>query len=80
MGSRASDELEGRISQTRRGLLCIKSKHGTQLAQSQFVPDRPLLPLYIGGQDSRIQSGLIQITIFVYDITLYLITSILRTP
>jgi hypothetical protein len=37
-------------------------------------------PLYIGGQVSRIRSGLIQITMFVYDITSYLITSILRTP
>jgi hypothetical protein len=36
-----------KISQTRRGLVCIKNKHGTQLAQSQSVPGRPLLaPLY----------------------------------
>jgi hypothetical protein len=28
-------------------------------------------PLYIGGQVSRIQSGSIQITIFVYDIISY---------
>jgi hypothetical protein len=28
-------------------------------------------PLYIGGQVLRIWSGLIQITVFVYDIVLY---------
>jgi hypothetical protein len=32
-----------KISQTRRGLVCIENKHGTQLAQSQSVPSRPLL-------------------------------------
>jgi hypothetical protein len=37
-GNRASDELEGWISQTRRGLVCNENKHGTQLAQSQSVP------------------------------------------
>jgi hypothetical protein len=46
-GNRASDELEGRISQTRKGLVCIEDKRGTQLAQSQSVPGRPLLaPIY----------------------------------
>jgi hypothetical protein len=36
-----------KISQTRRGLLYIKNKRGTQLAQSQSIPGRPLLtPLY----------------------------------
>jgi hypothetical protein len=38
-----------KISQTRRGLVCIENKCGTQLAQSQSqsVPGRPLLaPLY----------------------------------
>jgi hypothetical protein len=36
-----------KISQTRRGLVCIKNKRGTQLAQSQFVSGRPLLaPIY----------------------------------
>jgi hypothetical protein len=36
-----------KISQTRRGLVCIKNKLGTQLAQSQSVPGRPLLaPIY----------------------------------
>jgi hypothetical protein len=36
-----------KIRQTRQGLMCIKNKHGIQLAQSQFVPGRPLLaPLY----------------------------------
>jgi hypothetical protein len=35
------------ISQTRQGLVCIENKRGTQLAQSQSVPGRPLLvPLY----------------------------------
>jgi hypothetical protein len=36
-----------KISQTRRGLVCVENKRGTQLAQSQYVPDRPLLdPIY----------------------------------
>jgi hypothetical protein len=36
-----------KIRQTRRGLMCIENKRGTQLAQSQSVPGRPLLtPLY----------------------------------
>jgi hypothetical protein len=35
------------IRQTRQGLVCIENKCGTQLAQSQSVPGRPLLaPLY----------------------------------
>jgi hypothetical protein len=35
------------ISQTRRGLVCIENKCGTQLAQSQSVPGRALLaPIY----------------------------------
>jgi hypothetical protein len=42
-GNRASDELEGRISQTRQGLVCIENKRDTQLAQSQSVPGRHLL-------------------------------------
>jgi hypothetical protein len=36
-----------------------------------YVPGRPLLALYIGGQVSRIRPGSIQITIFVYDIISY---------
>jgi hypothetical protein len=36
-----------KISQIRRGLVCIENKRGTQLTQSQSVPGRPLLaPLY----------------------------------
>jgi hypothetical protein len=36
-----------KISQTRRDCACIENKHGTQLAQSQSVPGRPLLaPIY----------------------------------
>jgi hypothetical protein len=36
-----------KIRQTRRGLMCIKNKRSTQLAQSQSVPGRPLLaPLF----------------------------------
>jgi hypothetical protein len=36
-----------KISQARRGLVCVENKRGTQLAQSQSVPGRPLLaPLY----------------------------------
>jgi hypothetical protein len=38
-----------KISQTRRVLVCIENKRGTQLAQSQSVPGWPLLALYIGG-------------------------------
>jgi hypothetical protein len=35
------------ISQTRRGLVYVENKRGTQLAQSQSGPGRPLLaPLY----------------------------------
>jgi hypothetical protein len=35
------------VSQTRRDYVCIENKRGTQLAQSQFVPGRPLLaPIY----------------------------------
>jgi hypothetical protein len=60
-----------KVSQTRRGLVCVENKRGTQLAQSQSVPGWPLLALYIGGQVSRIQSGSIQITMSVYDINSY---------
>jgi hypothetical protein len=36
-----------KISQTRQGLVSIENKRGTQLAQSQSVPGRPLLaPIY----------------------------------
>jgi hypothetical protein len=36
-----------KINQKMRGLVCIENKRSTQLAQSQSVPDRPLLaPLY----------------------------------
>jgi hypothetical protein len=36
-----------KIRQTRRGLMCNENKHSNQLAQSQYVPVRPLLaPLY----------------------------------
>jgi hypothetical protein len=36
-----------KVSQTRRGVACVENKHGTQLAQSQSVPARPLLaPLH----------------------------------
>jgi hypothetical protein len=31
-----------KISQTRRGLLCVKNKSGTPSAQSQSDPGRPL--------------------------------------
>jgi hypothetical protein len=35
------------ISQKRQDLVCIKNKRGTQLAQSQSFPGRPLLvPIY----------------------------------
>jgi hypothetical protein len=33
-----------KIGQARRGLVCVENKCGTQLAQSQSVPSRPLLP------------------------------------
>jgi hypothetical protein len=36
-----------KVSQTRRGLVCVENKRDTQLAQSQSVPGRPLLaPIY----------------------------------
>jgi hypothetical protein len=36
-----------KVSQTRHDYACIKNKHGTRFAQSQSVPDRPLLaPIY----------------------------------
>jgi hypothetical protein len=36
-----------KVSQTRRDLVCIENKCGTQLAQSQSIPGRPLLtPIY----------------------------------
>jgi hypothetical protein len=36
-----------KIRQTRRGLMCLENKCGTQLAKPQPVPGRPLLvPLY----------------------------------
>jgi hypothetical protein len=36
-----------KIGQTRRGLVYAENKRGTQLAQSQSIPGRPLLaPLY----------------------------------
>jgi hypothetical protein len=68
-GRRMNSKVE--IGQTRRDYACIENKHGTQLGQSQSVPGRPLLALYIGGQVSRIRSGLIQITVSVYDINSY---------
>jgi hypothetical protein len=61
-----------RISQTRRGLMCVENKRGTPLAQSQSVPSRPLLaPLY-RCQVSRNRSSSIQITMYVYDVISYL--------
>jgi hypothetical protein len=39
--------LNVKISQMRRCFVCIENKCGTQLAQSQSAPDRPLLaPIY----------------------------------
>jgi hypothetical protein len=35
--------LKVKISQTRRDLVCVENKHGTQLAQSQSIPGWPLL-------------------------------------
>jgi hypothetical protein len=61
-----------KIRQTRRGLTCVENKSGTQLAQSQSVPGQPLLPLYIGGQVSRIWSGSIQITMSIYEVISYI--------
>jgi hypothetical protein len=59
------------VSQTRPDYVCIENKRGTRLTQSQSVPGQPLMALYIGGQVSRIRSGLIQITVPVYDIISY---------
>jgi hypothetical protein len=36
--------LKVKIGQTRRSLVCVEDKRGTQLAQSQSVSGRPLLP------------------------------------
>jgi hypothetical protein len=68
-GDRASDELEGKISQTR----CVsKINMGVNLACFQSIPHRPLLaPIYIGGQVSRIGRDPIQITISTYDMNSY---------
>jgi hypothetical protein len=39
--------LKVKFSQTRRDYACIENKRGTQLAQSQSIPGRPLLaPIY----------------------------------
>jgi hypothetical protein len=44
-GHRMNSTVE--VSQTRRDYACIENKCGTQLAQSQYVPSRPLLvPIY----------------------------------
>jgi hypothetical protein len=41
-----------KVSQTRRVYVCIENKRGTQLAQSQSVPGRPLLdPIWPGLKD-----------------------------
>jgi hypothetical protein len=57
-----------KISQTR----CVsRISVVLNLAQSQSVPGRPLLPLYIGGQVSRNRSGSIQITTSLYDTDSY---------
>jgi hypothetical protein len=59
--NRASDELEGKISQTR----CVSRVNvEVNLAYFQSVPDRPLLA-------SRNRSGSIHITISVYDMDSY---------
>jgi hypothetical protein len=44
-----------KVSQTRHDYACIENKHGTQSAQSQSIPGRPLLaPIYrwLGFKDS----------------------------
>jgi hypothetical protein len=49
LGSGRGREMNSKvkIKQTRRGLARIANKRGTQLAQSQSIPGRPLLtPLY----------------------------------
>jgi hypothetical protein len=70
-GKRRRMNLKVKIYQTRRGLVCIENKRGTQLAQSQSVLGRPLpTPIY-RWQVSRIRSGSIQITLSVYDIISY---------
>jgi hypothetical protein len=57
-----------RISQTRH---VSRIYMVVNLAYSQSVPGRLSWPLYIGGQVSRNQSGLIHITVSVYDINSY---------
>jgi hypothetical protein len=45
IGHRMNSKVK--VSQTRRDYACIENKRGTQLAQSQSVPGRPLLaPIY----------------------------------
>jgi hypothetical protein len=60
-----------KVNKTRRDYACIENKRGTQLSQSQSIPAGLSWPLYIGGQVSRIRSGLIQITVSIYDINSY---------
>jgi hypothetical protein len=57
-----------KISQTRR---VSRINVVINLAYSQSVPERPLLPLYICGQVSSNRSGSIHITILVYDMDSY---------
>jgi hypothetical protein len=68
LGKRASDELEGKISQTRRVSIISVVLNWFNLNLSLAGLS---WPLYIGGQVSMIRSGLIQITVSVYDINTY---------
>jgi hypothetical protein len=44
-GRRMNSKIK--ISQTRRGFMCVENKRGTQLTQSPYVPGRPLMaPIY----------------------------------
>jgi hypothetical protein len=68
----ASDELEGKDSdKKRRNLVCVENKLVDNWLNLNLSLAGLSWPLYIGGQVSRIWSGSIQITIFVYDIISY---------
>jgi hypothetical protein len=68
-GEGAPDELEGKDQSNKA---CNENKCGAGLGSISICPWHGLSwPLYIGGQVSRIRSGSIQITVYVYDINSY---------
>jgi hypothetical protein len=64
-----SDKLEGKDQSNKA---CIENKHGDHLDLLSICPwPASPGPLYIGSQVSRNRSGLIHITVSVYDIDSY---------